>query len=82
MNNFIQRWLNEATFAKVKKIGVIADQLGIPMAQLALAWVLRQANVASALIGASRPQQVVENAKASGYVLPPDVLEQLDEALE
>lgn len=81
MNNFIQRWLNEATFTRVKKIGVIADQLGIPMAQLALAWVLRQPNVASALIGASRPQQVVENAKASGYVLEWDVLQQIDDAL-
>ena len=81
MNRFIQRWFNQPTFDKVAKIRAVADQLGIPMAQLALAWVLRQPNVASALIGASRPQQVVENAKASGYVIPEDALKELDEAL-
>jgi aryl-alcohol dehydrogenase-like predicted oxidoreductase len=81
MNQFIQRWMNEATFAKVRKIGAIADQLGIPMAQLALAWILRQPGVSSALIGASRPEQVVQNAKASGYALPQDALDKIDEAL-
>ena len=81
MNHFIQRWMNEATFEKVNKIRGIAEQLGIPMAQLALAWVLRQKNVSSALIGASRPEQVVQNAKASGYELEWDVLQQIDDAL-
>ena len=81
MNHFITRFFNEETFAKVNKLHAIADGLGIPMAQMALAWVLRQPNVASALIGASRPQQVVENAKASGYTLTPDVLQAIDEAL-
>ncbi len=81
MNQFIQRFFNEETFAKVNKIRAIAEQLGIPMAQLALAWVLRQPNVASALVGASRPQQIVENAKASGYVIPADALAAIDEAL-
>jgi voltage-dependent potassium channel beta subunit len=81
MNRFITRWMNEETFANVNKIRAIADQLGVPMAQLALAWVLRQKNVSSALIGASRPQQVVENAKASGYVIPPDALKQIEDAL-
>jgi len=81
MNRFITRFFNEATFLKVNKLHAIADGLGIPMAQMALAWVLRQPNVASALIGASRPQQVVENAKASGTVLTPDVLQKIDDAL-
>ena len=81
MNQFIHRWQNEETFIKIGKIRGIAEQLGVPMAQLALAWVLRQPNVSSALIGASRPQQVVENAKASGYVIPPDVLAQIEDAL-
>lgn len=82
MNRFIPRFFNEETFAKVNKIRAIADGLGIPMAQLALAWVLRQKNVASALVGASRPQQIVENAKASGYVIPPDALAAIEEALQ
>jgi voltage-dependent potassium channel beta subunit len=81
MNQFIHRWQTEETFAKIGKIRGIAERLGIPMAQLALAWVLRQEGVSSALIGASRPQQVVENAKASGYTIPSDVLNQIEEAL-
>ncbi len=81
MNRFIHRWQTEETFAKLAKIRAIAEHLGIPMAQMALAWVLRQEGVSSALIGASRPEQVVENAKASGVVLPQDVLDQIDEAL-
>ena len=52
------------------------------MAQLALAWVLREPNVASAIIGATRPEQVHENAAASGVELPDDVLQAIDEALD
>lgn len=81
MNRFIKGLLNESTLARVQKIGAIADRLGIPMAQLALAWVLRQSNVASALIGASRPEQVAENVKASGYVLTEEILAEIEEAL-
>ncbi len=82
MNNFIKGLLNETTLGKVQKIRIITDKLGVPMSQVALAWVLRQPNVASALIGASRPEQVVENAKASGYVLSDDILAEIEEALQ
>ena len=81
MNTFIKRWMNEETFTRVNKLRTIADDLGIPMAQMALAWVLRQEGVSSALVGASRPEQVVQNAKASGTILPLDVYEQIDAAL-
>jgi voltage-dependent potassium channel beta subunit len=81
MNNFIKRFLNEETFEKVNKVSAIAGGLGIPMAQLALAWILRLPNIASALIGASRPGQVEENVKASGYIIPCDVLEEIENAL-
>ena len=81
MNRFIDRWMNEETFIRINKLRAIADGLGIPMAQMALAWVLRQEGVSSALVGASRPEQVVQNAKASGIVLPDDALEAIDEAL-
>jgi Predicted oxidoreductases (related to aryl-alcohol dehydrogenases) len=82
MNNFIKGMLNETTFDKVNKIAVIAKQLDIPMAQLALAWILRQPNVASALIGASRPSQVEENVKASGYIIPSDILKEIEVLLQ
>jgi aryl-alcohol dehydrogenase-like predicted oxidoreductase len=59
----------------------IADELGITMAQLALAWVLREPNVATAIVGASRPQQVEDNAAAAGIELDADVLRRIDEAL-
>lgn len=63
---------------KVNRLSAIADELGISVGQLALAWTLRQPNVASALVGASRPEQVEENAKASGIVLQPEVLERIE----
>ncbi len=81
MNAFIKRYLNDGTFEKLSKINTVADELGIPMSQLALAWVLRQHNVASALIGASKPEQVVQNVKASGYSLSSDVIKEIDAAL-
>ena len=81
MNGFIKRYINDDTFAKAAKIKGIAEQLGVPMSQLALAWLLRQPNVASALIGACRPSQVAENVKASGYVLTDDVLQAIEDAM-
>jgi voltage-dependent potassium channel beta subunit len=82
MNTFIKGMFNEATFEKVNNIATIAAKLHIPMAQLALAWVLRLHNIASALIGASKPSQVEENVKASGYTIPADILEEIDKILQ
>ena len=82
MNRFIQRYLKSDILEMVGQLKAIADRLEIPMAQLALAWVLRQNNVASCLIGASRPAQVVENAKASGSPLSADVLEEIETILQ
>jgi aryl-alcohol dehydrogenase-like predicted oxidoreductase len=80
--NFIARFVeNESLLAKVQELRPIADDLGLSMAQLAVAWVLQNDNVASALIGASRPEQVHDNVKASGVKLPDDVLKKIDEAL-
>jgi 1-deoxyxylulose-5-phosphate synthase len=66
---------------RVQQLRPIADDLGVTPAQLALAWVLRKPNVASAIIGASRPQQVEENAAASGLELDEETLRRIDEAL-
>ncbi len=78
----IQRFLgNEELLARVQRLQPIADELGLSMAQLAVAWVLQNENVAAALIGASRPEQVAENVKASGVVIPPELLARIDDAL-
>jgi len=65
----------------VQRLVPIAEGLGLSMPQLALAWVLREANVASAIVGASRPEQVHDNAAASGVKLSDEVLRAVDAAL-
>ena len=74
--------LDEDTLARVQKLGPIAESAGLSMAQFALAWCLRQRNVSSVIIGASRPGQVEDNAAASGKTLPADVLAAIDETLK
>jgi aryl-alcohol dehydrogenase-like predicted oxidoreductase len=65
----------------VQNLRPVADDLGITMAQLALAWVLREPGVSSAIVGASRPEQVEDNVAASGIELGDDVLRRIDEIL-
>jgi aryl-alcohol dehydrogenase-like predicted oxidoreductase len=65
----------------VDRLRPVAEQAGLSMAELALAWVLRRPELASAIVGASRPEQVHANAKASGIELTPDTLAAIDEAL-
>jgi aryl-alcohol dehydrogenase-like predicted oxidoreductase len=81
MNDFMDAAEDELVLERVQGLQPIADELGITMAQLALAWVLRQPNVASAIVGASRPQQVEDNASASGIELDPEVLSRIDAIL-
>jgi len=81
MNGFIGGLMRDNVLEAVEGLRAIADEAGLTMAQLALAWVLRMDNVASAIIGASRPEQVHENAAASGVTLSSDVLEAIDAAL-
>jgi aryl-alcohol dehydrogenase-like predicted oxidoreductase len=81
MSTFIRRHLNDETLGAVAKLGPIADEAGLTMPQLALAWILRRDEVASAIVGASRPEQVHANAAASGHTLSDDVLDAIDEAL-
>jgi 1-deoxyxylulose-5-phosphate synthase len=77
----MDRFRDDDVLEAVQRLRPIADGLGITMAQLALAWVLREPNVAAALVGASRPEQVEENAAASGVELDPVTLEAIDEAV-
>ena len=81
MNSFMGRFDDETLLGRVQELRPIADDLGITMAQLALALVLREPNVASAIVGASRPQQLEDNAAASGLVLDAATLARIDEAL-
>ena len=81
MSRFIGRWLDDAMLEAVQRLRPVADQAGLSMSQLALAWVLRQDNVAAAIIGASRPEQVHENAAAAGVTLSDDTLRAIDDAL-
>jgi aryl-alcohol dehydrogenase-like predicted oxidoreductase len=80
--NTIRRWLDdENVLTRVQELEPVAAELGVPMAQMALAWVLRNDNVASAIIGASRPEQVVDNVRALDVTLDDDVVKRIDKAL-
>jgi aryl-alcohol dehydrogenase-like predicted oxidoreductase len=81
MNYFMDSAEDETLLERVQQLRPIADGLGLSMAQLALAWVLREPNVASAIIGASRPEQVVDNAAASGVELDEATLRAIDDVL-
>jgi len=81
MGGFIGRWLGDEVLGRVARLEPIARELGITLSQLALAWVLRRTEVASAIVGASRPEQVEENARASGVKLDAGVLARIDAAL-
>ncbi|UJP39234.1 aldo/keto reductase family protein [Cellulomonas palmilytica] len=72
---------NQTTLERVQQLRPVADELGLTMAQLAVAWVLQNDNVAAAIIGASRPEQVAENVKASGVTIPDELLARIDEVL-
>src|SRR5579864_267503 len=78
---FDDRLRSDTLLVRVQELGGVADELGISTAELALAWVLREPNVASAIIGATRPQQVEDNAAASGIELDEETLERIDEIL-
>jgi 1-deoxyxylulose-5-phosphate synthase len=81
MGGFIDRLVQPVVLEAVQRLRPIAEQAGVTTAQLALAWVLRENNVASAIVGASRPEQVHANASASGVTLSDDTLAAIDEAL-
>jgi aryl-alcohol dehydrogenase-like predicted oxidoreductase len=81
MNRFIKQWLTDELLEAVQRLRPVADEAGLTMSQLALAWVLRQDNVAAAIIGASRPEQVHENAAAAGVELSDDTLAAIDDAV-
>jgi aryl-alcohol dehydrogenase-like predicted oxidoreductase len=81
MSTFMALAMSDAILEAVDRLRPIAEQAGITMTEMALAWVLRRGELASAIVGASRPEQVAANAKASGIELAPETLAAIDEAL-
>ncbi|NLP14808.1 MAG: aldo/keto reductase [Clostridium sp.] len=81
-NMYINQFMNKDTLLKVDRLKSLANRQGISLPQLAIAWVLRQPNVASAIIGASKPEQVEENVKASDIKLSDEVLSDIEEILK
>lgn len=77
----IERWLRDDVLTAVQKLQPVADGLGITMAQLAIAWVLQNDNVATAIIGASKPEQIAPSAEISDLKLESDVMSAIDDAL-
>ncbi len=79
--SFVRRWLRDEVLERVERLRPIADDAGLSMAQLAIAWVLQNPNVSAAIIGATRPEQVTENVVATGVRLEPELLARIDEVL-
>jgi voltage-dependent potassium channel beta subunit len=77
-NSFMQDFLKPAELARVEELRPLSDALGLSMAELALAWCLREPNVSSVIIGATRREQIEQNVKAAGRVLPADTLKKID----
>jgi len=79
--DMVARWLEDDVLERVQRLKPIAEGAGLTMAQLAVAWTLQNPNVSSAIIGASRPEQVSDNVKAAGVVLDDDVLKAIDDVV-
>ena len=82
MGGFIQRLMQPDLLRAVQRLKPIAEQAGLSLPQFSIAWILREPNVASAIIGASRPEQVHENAKASGAVVDPTLFAQAEAIID
>jgi len=81
-SEMVQNLLTEENLSKVKKLGEIAKSLDITTSQLALAWILRRPEISAAIVGATRPQHVIENAAASDVELSKEVLDQIEAVLD
>ena len=80
-SDFISGWLRDDVLTAVQELRPIADDLGLSMAQLALAWVLTQPGISAAIIGATRPEQVIDNVRASGLTLDAATCTRIDDVL-
>ncbi|MFN4846589.1 MAG: aldo/keto reductase family protein [Rhodoluna sp.] len=81
VNGFIQKWLTDEVLTRVQQLKPLADELGITMAQFALAWVLQNKNVSSAIVGATSPEQITSNIGAVGIEIPKEIMIKVTEIL-
>ena len=81
MGTWMSRYRDDTLLERIQQLRPVADELGLTLAQLSLAWVLREPNVASAIVGASRPEQVEDNAAAFGVELGEETLKRIDAIL-
>ena len=81
ISGFIRQAMNDDLLTRVQDLRPIAAELDLSMSQLSLAWILQHENVAATIIGASRPEQVTENVKASGVVIPAEIMAKIDQIL-
>src|SRR6202012_5330262 len=79
--DFISRWMRDDLLARIQDLEPLADEAGLSLAQLAVAWTLQNPNVSAAIIGATRPDQGRENVKAAGVKLDSGLLRRIDDVL-
>jgi aryl-alcohol dehydrogenase-like predicted oxidoreductase len=79
--DMIKRFMRDSVLERVQQLRPVAEELDLTMAQLAVAWVLQNDNVAAAIVGASRPEQVTENVRAAGVTIPAELLQKIDDVL-
>jgi aryl-alcohol dehydrogenase-like predicted oxidoreductase len=79
--DMIERWMRDDVLERVQRLQPIADDAGLSLAQLAVAWVLQNPNVSSAIVGATRPEQVTENVKAAGVTLEAELMTRIDDVI-
>ena len=81
VGDFIQKFMNDDVLTRVQRLKPLAEELGLDMAQFAVAWVLQNSNISAAIVGASRPEQISSNVKASGVEIPAEIMKKVDEVL-
>jgi aryl-alcohol dehydrogenase-like predicted oxidoreductase len=81
MASIIEKFMSDEVLTKVQNLKPLADELGLTMAQFALAWVLQNSNVSAAIVGASRPEQIASNIAAAGKTIPAEIMEKVDQVL-
>ena len=81
VGDFIQKFMNDDVLTRVQQLKPLAEEVGLDMAQFAVAWVLQNSNISAAIVGASRPEQISSNVKASGVEIPAEIMKKVDEVL-
>jgi aryl-alcohol dehydrogenase-like predicted oxidoreductase len=81
IGGFMERFMTEEILTRVQKLKPLAEELNLTMAQFGIAWVLQNQNVAAAIVGASRPEQIQSNVAAVGVEIPSEIMKKVDEIL-